>query len=70
MPVNEDVDEKTVNEDVDEKTVNEDVDEKIYKYIVSHGGEISVNNAVEHLDISREQLMASIDRLRKTGRLD
>lgn len=45
------------------------LDEQVYKYIVAHEGEISRSEATKELSISLDELNASIDRLRKKGRL-
>jgi len=45
------------------------LDDRVYNYIVEHGGEIVLSQAVGDLGITVDDLMAAIDRLKNQGRL-
>jgi hypothetical protein len=47
-----------------------ELDLRVLSYIEKSGGEISLSNGIKELGISREELLAAIDRLRKAGRLE
>ncbi len=57
-------------ESVSPEDVHHELDERVFSYIDQHGGEISIAKAVGELGTSREDLLAAIDRLRKSGRLE
>jgi len=46
------------------------MDDKVFDHIVEHEGVISLSQASEELGISMEELKASIERLKKEGRLE
>jgi len=46
------------------------LDDKVYAYISDHGGEISWSQASRDLRISIDELKASIERLKKAGRIE
>lgn len=47
-----------------------ELDERVFSYIQEHKGEISISKSANDLDISREDLLAAIDRLQKAGRME
>ncbi|MEM3607963.1 MAG: Ig-like domain repeat protein [Candidatus Bathyarchaeia archaeon] len=47
-----------------------ELDQRVLSYIAEHGGEISLSRASADLGLSREELLAVIDRLRRSGRLE
>jgi len=47
-----------------------ELDKKVLDYIVSHGGSISVAEAIKDLGLTRESLMEAIERLKKMGKLE
>lgn len=47
-----------------------ELDNRVLSYIAEHGGEISLSRAVADLGVTREELLAAIDRLRRSGRLE
>ncbi|MGC8961273.1 MAG: hypothetical protein ACP5K1_02350, partial [Candidatus Bathyarchaeia archaeon] len=47
-----------------------ELDRRVLSYIAEHGGEISLSRAAVDLGLSREELLAVIDRLRRSGRLE
>ena len=46
------------------------LDDKVYAYISDHGGEISWSQGCRDLGISTDELKASIERLKKAGRIE
>ena len=46
------------------------LDDKVYAYISDHGGEISWSQGCRDLGISMDELKASIERLKKAGRIE
>ncbi|MEM2123600.1 MAG: hypothetical protein QXE79_08205, partial [Candidatus Bathyarchaeia archaeon] len=47
-----------------------ELDQRVLSYIAEHGGEISLSRATVDLGVSQEELLAAIERLRKSGRLE
>jgi hypothetical protein len=47
-----------------------ELDQRILSYIAEHRGEISLSRAAADLGVTREELLAAIDRLRRSGRLE
>lgn len=47
-----------------------ELDSRVLSYIAEHGGEISLSRATAELGVTRGELLAAIDRLKRSGRLE
>jgi len=47
-----------------------EIDDIVFNYIVQHGGTISISEAARDLNLTQEDLKASIERLRQAHKLE